>query len=132
MLLPNSPAGADATEAAPEGMGGASAKPADMEATDGARDQSLPRTEPAGVAGPDRGAKAGAARFKLFSLGAIEALLGPAVEVDATTGFCITLKERDGEAGMSGDLLDDAVVLDDDGCSTGAEDAALTSGTALG
>lgn len=80
-------------------------------------------------------------RFKLFSLGAIEALLGPAAEAGATTGapagcFWITLNERDGEAGASDGLLDsgDGVrLVTGAGTETEAGAAAATgSATACG
>lgn len=60
------------------------------------------------------------ARLKLFSLGVIEALLGPAVEAGpGDDGFWITLNERDGEVVTSGEMLegeDD----DDVGLATGS------------
>ena len=99
--------------------------PADMEATEGARDQLLPRIEPAGVAWPERGGKTGV-RFKLFSLGAIEALLGPAALTGAAVGFWITLNERDGEVGTSGELLVG------DGVEAEGAGTAMGSGTACG
>lgn len=96
----------------------------------------VPRIDPAGVAGPERGGKTGV-RFKLFSLGAIEGLLGPAVDAagaaGAAAGLGITLNDREGEAGTgtSADCLDVDELLDAEGVSTEGA-SALDSGTAGG
>lgn len=124
-MLPDSLTGAEASEA-DDGIGGASANPAVMEATDGARELAL-RTDPGGVASPLR-CCANGLRLPLASLGVIDLLLGPAIAYGAGGGLWITLKVREGDSEPAPDACE-GVVLASDMASAGVAPADSAAGT---